>query len=173
MSYIALLQALGDYADPFTGGYSGDDAGYRQWLAAVKAAGGTVNAYPWHGSAPFIRWTDIFGNADTWGLLSARYPLSRIYDALDQLRPPFSKQPDNATSTPAGDFGYYLAPLSILKWQLDGGLSTIGGGGVIDQTSPDLKPNWYEDLVKAAKYVGIGGAALAAVALLSFVPRRR
>jgi hypothetical protein len=173
------MSYLGDYSEPLDVDYNVDslerpESAYLAWTAAVKALGGTPTAYPFHGTPP---WRDFFTLrfTDTWGLPAARYPWTRIYSSGGAFRAPFETEPDNAVSTPAGDFGFYLAPVSILAWAAAGGLAKFqaDGGAALDQTPPGIKPKWYDDLLKAAKYVGVGGAALAAVALLSFIPRRR
>jgi hypothetical protein len=144
-------------------------AAYLAWAATVKRLGGTVAAYPYHGTTPVLAWFDLFSSHDTYGLPSARYPIA--------IAMTFDQEPDNVATPPGGDVAYFLAPSNVLRWAGSSeGLATLKNMQAAgnDQVPPENNdPDWYKQIKQAVKVVAIGAAVLGAVQLLRLFPKPR
>lgn len=162
--------ALGDAAP--TGGASvysdGTRAAFLAWVNAVKQAGGRATIYPYHGflTNP-LSWWDVFSDHDTYGCPAARYPAT--------VAARFDNEPDQLESTPTGDYAWYLAPAGVIRWarSSDGmlDLQQMADAGTDTSKLPD--DDWYKKLTGGLKLAAIGGVAILALAVLSYVPHPR
>jgi hypothetical protein len=150
----------------------GDDAtraAYLAWVAAVKQRGGTVVAYPYHGTTNWRAWPnplDVFSDHDTYGVPCARYPMAIAGD--------FDQEPDNVATPPGGDVAYYLAPSNVLRWATSSeGIATLKNMQAAgnDQVPPENNdPDWYRTLKTVGKVALIGGGLIVALQLAALVP---
>jgi hypothetical protein len=165
-----MLQLLGstEAASASPGG-DATRAAYLAWVGTVKRLGGTVVAYPYHGTTPVLAWFDLFSDHDTWGLPAGRYPM-RIADTFDQ-------EPDNVATPPGGDVAYFLAPVNVLRWAGSSeGLATVKNMQATgsDQVPPaNNDPEWYKQIKTGIKVVAIGGAVIIALQLIKLFPKPR
>jgi hypothetical protein len=144
-------------ADNGDGTSSDPRAAYLAWAAAVQSSGGTVTAYPAHGSADAG-----YMSVDPYGSPAARYPFNTIYPAPSYARnPAFDRAPDSFSADSA--YGYYIAPNAVLAYWVNNGITAVQA--VPGEQAPGM-PDWFNNLSSTLK---IGAVVIAGAIVWSLV----
>lgn len=171
------MYALGDYTLEDIGESDDPRSAYVAWAAAVKQYGGAITNAPHVTDAIAVELGilpgDAFGQGSDTPVVAARYPRAFVFPKLpsNALNPVFHRLPDDMSND--GAYAYYVAPAAVQEY----GAPSGSGGITTPQSVPGEpsppKPEWYDNLLKYAKYAGFAVGAVAVLDLLSFLPRRR
>jgi hypothetical protein len=169
--YAHAVTRLGDDEPGASASWIGDASrdSFTKWVTAVHAKGGVTATYPYHGTLNVAAWTDILSGHDTFGAPCAVYPIARANQ--------FDQDPDQVSSTPQGDFAYYLAPAYVIRWAMaqpsylyDSMLDPVSMRSAgTDQSPPDPTTNW----AAIAKWGIVALASVVALNVLQYVPKPR
>jgi hypothetical protein len=170
------FRGLGDLSDVATVTDDQGHVSYAEWVAAVKRSGGTVSVAPHLRSEPVAdpMSGELIGGGET--IPAARYPAALVFPNMPAttLAPGFTHLPDDWSDD--GSYVFYLSPPAVQAYT-DPTTGEIKRPQNVPGEAPPPKPAWYDDLLKYAKWAGLGLAVIVGLnvvsAVTSIVPRRR
>ena len=142
---------------------------YAAWVAAVKAAGGSVSVAPHYKSEPVADPSSgqLIGGGQP--IVSAMYPVAVVFPnaPATTLAPAFSQLPDDWSND--GKYVFYFAPPAVQSYTD----TTTGGEITHPQSVPGEpappKPDWFAKYEQYLKYGAYGLVALLALQAISTV----